>query len=397
MKKFLAILLALTLVLANVAVALAGETGGDNGSDTAITDQDSDKDNNEGGGTSNNATSTTPAAETKATEKDPSVAIKEGDAYSLEATKVQKVKINKHFNVSGTGAKTPAQTVEFTFGTGDVSNSTTVTTAPSIDNASVTFAEGDKSKEVEITLPSFSGVGIYTYPVTETDTGIAGEKYASDLELKVTVIQNGDKLMIGGIALRQKNVKTDTLENDYNANALTVGKTVSGNMGDTTKLFPITVVLTAPEGDKVFGTVGVTITGDKATVKVGSTEIKTEIAAETAGWTTKTLSLQLANGDTVKFDNLPEGVTYTVVEDEAITHTAATQNEAEQANPDAYYVENEVETATALTADATVTISNTKTVEIDTGVTLETVPYIMILAVTMIGAALLVIRKREEY
>ena len=168
-------------------------------------------------------------------------------------------------------------------------------------------------------------------------------------------------------------------------------------MGDTTKLFPITVVLTAPEGDKVFGTVGVTITGDKATVKVGSTEIKTEIAAETAGWTTKTLSLQLANGDTVKFDNLPEGVTYTVVEDEAITHTAATQNEAEQANPDAYYVENEVETATALTADATVTISNTKTVEIDTGVTLETVPYIMILAVTMIGAALLVIRKREEY
>lgn len=386
MKKLLAILLAMMLVMVS-AFALAGgmdEENPENNQEQQQTDGQTDGQTDD-----QTPTGTTPAATTAATAHDPSA------ENGQDATTATTVTVNKHFNITGAGAKLPAQTVSFTVGNGTVANSTTVTSAPPVTIDSVTFTEtnetDDLTKTVTIHLPAYSGVGVYTYPVTETNTNIAGESYASNLELKVTVVQGTSGLTIGGIALRQNNVKTDTMENDYAANALTVGKTVSGNMGDQSKYFPITVVLTAPDDDKVFGSVGVTITGDGATVKDGTTDITTTIAAETAGWTTKTLSLSLKHGQTVKFDNLPKGVTYTVVEDDTITHQDI------EGNPDAYAVTGEVEATIALNADATVTINNDKTQVIDTGVTLETSAYVLIMALALAGFAMMAIRRREEY
>lgn len=395
MKKILAILLALMLVLVNVA-ALAEEGNTTPSGETPVTDP---ADNGDDSGNGSGTTSTTPAATTAAGVKDPSVDTgynkDTAPTTGLPANQTNNVKINKHFNKTGTGAKVPAQTVSFTVGEGTVTNTSTITEAPAIEDFSVTFAEGEETKEVTIKLPAYEGVGVYTYPVTEVDTNVAGVSYASELELKVTVIQGETGLVIAGIALRQKKVKTDTLENDYAANALTVGKTVAGNNGDQDKLFPITVVLTAPEGDKVYGSVGVTITGTGATVKDGETSITTTIAAESSGWTTKTLNLQLKHGQTVKFDNLPAGVTYTVVEDSAIKHLDAANED--QDNAEAYLVEDEVDSATALTADKTVTIKNTKNIDIDTGVALDSSVYVLIMALTLAGVAVLALRRREEY
>lgn len=376
MKKFLAILLAMMLVLVNVA-ALAGSVDPSEEEDPVVVEEP--------------ATDDAPAATTPATAADPSAT--NGQNAELDTNKVT---ITKHFNVSGTGAKTPAQTVSFTVGEGVVTNSTTIDTAPAVTIDPVTFAEGDEEKDVTINLPKFEGVGIYTYPVTETNTNIAGELYASELELKITIIQGENNLVIGGIALRQADVKTDTLENDYKANALTVGKTVTGNLGDKSKHFPITVVLTAPDDDKVYGSIGVTITGDEeTTVKDGETAITTSIAAEADGWTTKTLNLMLKDGDTVKFDNLPDQITYTITEDADIIHTAADQTEEEQNNPEAYYVSDEITTAETLSADAEKKITNNKTIEIDTGIELETLPFVLLMGIALVGV--MALRRREDY
>ena len=385
MKKLLAILLALMMVLVSVA-ALADVVPEDNPT----------------GETPAEETSETPAASTAATAADPSVDTgydkDTAPLAGLPATSARTVKVKKHFNITGTGAKVPPQKVKFTVKAGTVSNSSTITVAPSVTIDDVEFTESnataDLTKEVSINLSAYKGVGVYTYPVEETDTNVAGVSYATGLELKVTVIQGESGLVIAGIALRQNDVKTDTLENDYAANALTVGKTVSGNNGDQNKLFPITVVLTAPDGDKVYGSVGVTIDGTDATVKDGETAISTTIAAETNGWETKTLKLQLKHGNTVKFDNLPAGVKYTVVEDSDIVHLDDDMDE--QANPEAYKVEEEVETATELTADTTVTIKNTKNIEIDTGVALDSAVYMLIMALALAGFVALKIRRREE-
>lgn len=392
MKKILAILLALALVLVNVAV-LAGDVDPDNPpTDDPVVIDPADEPEEDPEEDPASGEVVAPAAETAATPADPSAT--NGQNAEVDTNKVT---ITKNFNVTGTGAKTPPQTVSFTVGEGTVTNSTTITTAPVVTIDSVDFDEGDTTKDVTINLPKFEGVGVYTYPITETNTNIAGEKYASSLELKITIIQGTDNLVIGGIALRQADVKTDTLENDYKANALTVGKTVTGNLGDKAKHFPITVVLTAPDDDKVYGSVGVTITGDDdTTVKDGENAITTTIAAEAEGWTTKTLNLMLKDGDTVKFDNLPDQVTYTIVEDAAIEHTGETQTEEQQGNPEAYYVTDEVKTAATLSKDTEETITNNKTIEIDTGIELETLPFVLLMGIALAGVVLS-IRRREDY
>lgn len=386
MKKFLAILLAMMLVLVNVvALAADGDSEVETDPTTPVTEPADEEESDD--------ESAAPAATTSATPAEHSAREAEGINAEVDTNTV---KVKKNFNVTGTGAKTPAQTVSFTVGTGVVTNSTTITTAPAVKIDPVTFAEGETKKDVTIKLPKFEGVGVYTYPVTETNTNIAGESYASNLELKITVIQGDANLLIGGIALRQANVKTDTLENDYKANALTVGKTVTGNLGDKSKHFPITVVLTAPDDDKVYGSIGVTIKGDeKTTVKDGTTNITTSIAAEANGWTTKTLNLMLKDGDTVKFDNLPDKVTYTVVEDPAIIHTGAKQTAEEQNNPEAYYVTDQVENAETLTADASKTITNNKTIDVDTGIELETLPFVLLMGIALVGV--MALRRREDY
>lgn len=394
MKKFIALLLALMMALVCVS-ALAAD--GD-----PVTNPD-DQGTTPANGSGTTPTSTTPAATTAATAKDPSV----DTGYNattkpttgLDASKSNTVKVTKRINAKGTGAKVPVQDVKFTVGTGTVTVSSTVSAAPAVSIADAKFTtEGQTTADVEITLPIYSGVGVYTYPVTETDTNIAGMKYATELELKVTVINGeNDKLVIAGIALRQKNVKTDTIENDYEVNALTVGKTVSGNLGDKSKYFPITVVLNAPSGDKVYGSVGVTITGTGATVKEGETPITNTIAAVSGGWESKTLKLSIKTGQTVKFDNLPAGVTYTVVEDSDIVHIQGTPTDEQLKNPEAYVVTDEVTRATALTGDTTVTITNTKDIPVDTGVALDFVPYMLIMALALAGFVALKVRRREDY
>ena len=389
MKKLLAVLLALMMVLVSAA-ALA-----ENLNNESVPESETQELENENQGTEENNSlgngDATPAAAPPTQETRPSA------ENGQDATKAdQTVTVTKLFSVSGTGAKNPAQTVSFTVETGTVANSSAAS-APAVSIDSVNFEEGETEKYITIHLPVFTSVGIYTYPVVETDTNVAGVSYASDLELKITVIQAADGLQIAGIALRQNDVKTDTLMNEYKANALTVGKTVSGNMGDQNKAFPITVTLTAPANDKVYGSIGVTISGEDATVKDGSTDITNVIAAEAEGWTTKTLNLSLKHGQTVRFDNIPEGTTYTVVEDSVIEHIDGLATAAQQDNPNAYEVSGEITTARALTSDVDATITNTKNVEIDTGVALDSSAYVLIMALSLAGFVMLKVRRREEY
>ena len=369
MKKFLAILLAMMLVLVTAmtfALAEEGTPGGDDG-------------NTEGGNTEGDAT--------QVVSIDPATA----SAAAGNPTEPVTVKIKKSItsvaeeDVYVADDRHPEVTLKFSAVEKSVALST-VTEAPEVTFKDLTIEEDDDSGYLEINLPSYEAVGIYTYTVTETPTGFAGMTEAANLELKVTVIQNVDtgNLEIAGIAVRQDNVKTDDIENLYKAGRLLVTKIVDGNMGDRTKEFPITVTLNAPSNKTVASTVTYKVNdGDAQTVTFtdGKAEVK----------------VNLKHNEFVEVLNIPEGVTYTVVEDEDITHLDAPDGDDEDA--DAYMVEGEEEEDTEITVGERTEyeITNTKAIVPDTGISLESLPYVLMMALAVFGFVVLKLRKREEY
>lgn len=88
----------------------------------------------------------------------------------------------------------------------------------------------------------------------------------------------------------------------------------------------------------------------------------------------------LKHGDTIHIANLPYGVTYTV------TETAV----------DGYTTTKKGDTGTISAADQAAEFTNDKVGSVDTGVVLNNMPYILVLAVLAAGVAVFIIRKRRE-
>lgn len=308
---------------------------------------------------------------------------------TMPANQQNTVEITKTYKLTNAGTVSPAETVAFTFSKKGVTNAATGITLDNMPNlVSVVLADyaqgaattaGFTSKLV-VTLPAYTGVGVYEYEIVETDGNMAGVTYganATPIKLVVTVTQGTNGLLeIAAIHTEGSNstTKTDTFTNEYSAGSLAVSKTVTGNMGDKTKFFDITVTLVAPEGDTVGADIG--ISGGS------NTENATSIAK---GWTgTKSVTLKLKDGETVTLSNIPYGVTYTVTE-------ADYTGEGYKAPV------GEVKTATEInSASATVSITNEKTTTPDTGITLDSLPYILIGMVVLAAAVAMILNKRRN-
>ena len=92
--------------------------------------------------------------------------------------------------------------------------------------------------------------------------------------------------------------------------------------------------------------------------------------------------MYLTHNQSVEFDNLPAGVTYTVSETADTNYTTTQTGDSGTI-------------ASAFLSDAQFT--NYRNIEIDTGVSLETTAYMLIMALAMAGFAMMVIRRRKEY
>ena len=97
----------------------------------------------------------------------------------------------------------------------------------------------------------------------------------------------------------------------------------------------------------------------------------------------------LKHGETITIANLPYGVTYTVVEDDYTT-------EAKGGYDEASYVWSDETNKKIDSETDTVVITNNKGVTVDTGINLDSLPYIMILAVAALGMVGFVAKKRKE-
>jgi len=373
MKKFLAILLAMMLALVSVAaLAEGGNTETTTGTET---------------------TTPTEGGENKVVSIDPAKAASAAANPTKEVTVtipkvITSVVKEDVYDAADVHPEVTLNFDEITCTKVELSTITDPTKAPQVTINALTIKEGDGEGDLEINLPSYAVVGVYTYSITENATNIAGMTEAADLELKVTVIQNtkNGNLEIGGIAVRQEGDKVTEIENGYKSGRLKVTKLVDGNMGDRTKEFPITITLVAPEGKTVESTVTYQINGEGEATTVAFSGNKAEV------------KVNLAHEDYVEIANIPEGVTYYFVEDAAIKHLDV--ETAEPDNKEAYKVEGEIQEGDketiAIAALTEKEIMNTKEVIPDTGITLESMPYVLMMALSLAGFVVLKLRKREE-
>ncbi len=156
---------------------------------------------------------------------------------------------------------------------------------------------------------------------------------------------------------------------------LTVSKTVTGMLGDTDKAFTFQI-LDANDNP-------VALTSDNCNGVLLNNGVDGKFT--------------LKHGDTVTIENLAPG-TYTVteVDDDDLTGYETSWQVTANGVTGSANVNQRVATVTMSGTDVTLDFTNHCTLKPDTGVLLDTLPYIVILAVVAGGVALLMLRKRRK-
>ena len=136
-------------------------------------------------------------------------------------------------------------------------------------------------------------------------------------------------------------------------------------MGDKNKYFEFTVLLSGRSGmtyPETFAVSGGSYAQNPTTIK---------LREET--------TFMLKHGDTISIANLPYDVDYMVIEMAADGYTTTSTNE----------------TGRISAAEQTAAFTNVKNSAVDTGVMLDSLPYVLILAAVLGGAAAMVVRRRR--
>ncbi|MCD8241444.1 MAG: DUF5979 domain-containing protein [Lachnospiraceae bacterium] len=294
---------------------------------------------------------------------------------------VWKNQADSTFTIDGTNYinDTDHQNCVPTLGTSTVDNVENVVAYVSLDGTDSTTGQ------FTFTLPNFSNVGVYTYQLTEYKGNTAGVTYMTDtLYMKVYVRRNtsgsADKLEISGVFFYKTNIagsenKVGTITNSYGSGSLAVTKEVTGDTGNGIEEFGVTVTFNSSKTVK--STISYTDNGNDITINPSDWT--------TAG-TATTTSITLKNGETVTFTNIPNGVTYTVEEENA---------PLEGYYDPVYTYSNTADTKVINTSETdTVTITNEKKITVDTGISLDSLPYVLMLLVSVIGLGVLFSGKR---
>lgn len=308
----------------------------------------------------------------------------------------QDASFNKTYTITNEGTTSPKETFTFTFTADRVTDSNANLTKgdmPKIPDSTVTFEEGDATsdgleKPVNVALDGvkWPGVGVYYYMVNETSGNTAGVLYDNtEAYLKVTVAYDEGTntyytaFVTLNLADENGDGKTDSkvagFKNVYEAGTLKITKAVSGNLGDQNAYFAVDVTLTGETGKDYL---------DAYEVTGGSSEENPATIA-----INEKTTFYLKHGETITIANLPYGVTYEVVEQDYTTADKGGYDEARYAFDD--------EQKKIDTSEDTVTITNNKSVGVDTGVFMDSLPYILLLVVACAGLVVFFARRRMTH
>ena len=288
-------------------------------------------------------------------------------------TDMTSVTVTKVYKLVGAGSS-PAET--FTLEQVDgVVTSGEATEAPRLGTitgaafeANAATEDGAKG-EITIALPTYTNVGVYKYTLREVAGNTAGVTYyCSDIRLVVTGINDKTgNLRVAAVHTESDGgEKSDTFANTYSAGTLNVTKTVTGNLGDKSQYFEFKVTLTGEEG-KTYAN-SYTVSGGSYESNPSSIEIGKEA------------TFYLKHGETLSIANLPYGVSYTVTETEA----------------EGYSTTKEGDSGSITAATQTAAFTNDRTTTVDTGITTDSLPYVLLLGIVVLAGAVLFIKRRAN-
>ncbi len=270
-------------------------------------------------------------------------------------------------------------------------------TMPELGDSTVSFTKGEattegveKSVAVYLANVQWPSVGVYYYKVNEVTGNTAGVTYDdSQAYLKVTVAYNeySKTYYTAFVTLNLADEDGDGITDDktagflnvYSAGDLQITKQVTGNLGDKNAYFAVDVTLTGEEGKDYMGSYPT----NAEDLSYGGTE---EIGNPESIAIGETTTFYIKNDETIDIFNLPYGVTYTVAEHD---YTAADKGAYDEAIY-SYSDDNKVIDS----ATDTVKITNNKGTVVDTGITMNSMPYIIVLAAAGIGMVVFFARKR---
>lgn len=320
-------------------------------------------------------------------------------AVSAEEATTPTVDITKVYSLLNSGTTAPAQT--FTFSVepykctnGDVTEENMPVlkygeSEVGSDGVSIVYQDAiTEKKEQTVNLTFTCGaetrVGEYVYKITENAGSTAGIEYSGKvIYAKVTVVNGETQPKIQSITYTVEGDKLgdgEGFENQYQAADLKISKKVTGTLGDKSKYFEVEVTLNGEEGKEY---------EESFAVSGGSyTENPTSITLKQAE------TFYLKNDETITIKNLPYGVTYTVVEKD--------YTESDGYDAAKYLVNDTSQGTTSVSGEAVdeasekVDIINNKGGSIDTGVILDNIPYLILIAVVIAAAIFLVLRRRTN-
>ena len=256
--------------------------------------------------------------------------------------------------------------------------------------------------EMAISLPAYDTVGKYVYEISEVTGNTQGVTYAAG-KITVTVLvnynENHDKLestvyltqTTAGEDTSASSTKTDTFNNKYEVGHLSVNKTVSGNLASQDAYFTMTVAFVS---DQPVASDIIIAGGSKS---YDAIEWESWTANDDNTWT-YTATIELKHDDTIYFYNIPAGVSYTVSEDDKHKLAAGETLDANSAADEDYTCTATGTNAGTIAASATAKagFNNDKDTEVETGIVLDSMPYVVILAVACFGMFAMMTKKRYE-
>lgn len=255
--------------------------------------------------------------------------------------------------------------------------------------------------KIIVKIPAYSTVGKYNYTVTERAGKTQGVTY-SNVSFGVQVVASYNdahtaiETQVVFTTSDGQSGKIEGITNYYDLGTLEVSKVVTGSLGSRDKEFEVTVTLTSDKPVKSAISYKEKYNDEDYTKLLASAWTGSDEAGYTA-----VVTVTVKHGEKVDFANLPYGVEWTVKEDD---YTSGDANSENGYDAPKYSVNNGTsaeatdgvgETIATNSAEDTVEITNNKGVEVDTGIVLDSAPYILLLALAVLGMFGFVSKKRS--
>ncbi len=251
----------------------------------------------------------------------------------------------------------------------------------------VTFGKSASSTDITVSgLDSIDGVGIFTYKIKEINPNVAGvtantNEYTVEI-MRSYKMENGkatdtiETSYAFVLPVSGSDAKPEEIENTYVDGDLTIDKTVTGNLSYKDDVFTVELEFTS---SKPVATDIVLPDGSKVSFSQDGNNYKA----------TAEIEISDSNG-VMTVSGIPVGVEVKVTEKDPAPYElvgySVNGGESSETAP----------TITMTANGASVEITNHYSTNIDTGISLDSLPYILIIAGVAAAAVFFVIRKRRS-